>query len=259
MDPTIPRNPTGMTATATSQTQIDLSWECPCRQRRSGHHRLQNPIFRRRQPPDVEQPCGQHRQPGHNLRTTGLAPGTTHHYRVWALNGRSTSNPSSPATATTQTGDGTPSAPRNLMTQDQGRNQVNLLWSAPGYEGDSPVTSYGIDLSTDRGNSWTPLIANTGNTDTAYEHTDLTPGTTYYYRVRAITAADTTSAASAIAAATTTASQHPDQAQEPARDTRRQAGNTDVGRTRGRWRFPHHGYVLRVVTDPFRRAGSRGR
>ena len=48
------------------------------------------------------------------------------------------------------------------------------------------ITDYRIEVSNNGNNgSWTDLKANTGNTDTTYEHTDLAPGDTRHYRVSA--------------------------------------------------------------------------
>ena len=64
--------------------------------------------------------------------------------------------------------------------------QIDLSWTAPGDDGNSPITGYRIEVSPDGSNgSWSDLEADTGNTDTTYAHTGLAPGDTRHYRVSA--------------------------------------------------------------------------
>ena len=64
--------------------------------------------------------------------------------------------------------------------------QIDLSWTAPVDDGNSPITGYRIEVSTDGSNgSWSDLEADTGNTDTTYAHTGLDPGDTRHYRVSA--------------------------------------------------------------------------
>ena len=56
-----------------------------------------------------------------------------------------------------------------------GANQIDLAWGVPEYDGGSAVTSYKIEVSSDGGTTFTDLEASTGDTDTAYSHTDLPP------------------------------------------------------------------------------------
>jgi hypothetical protein len=62
---------------------------------------------------------------------------------------------------------------------------INLSWSAPASDGGRAVTGYRIQRSTD-GVTFSTLVANTLSTGTTYSDTNLTPGTTYTYRVAAI-------------------------------------------------------------------------
>ena len=64
--------------------------------------------------------------------------------------------------------------------------QIDLEWTAPVDDGNSALTGYRIEVSTDGSNgSWTDLEANTGNADTTYAHIGLDPGDTRHYRVSA--------------------------------------------------------------------------
>jgi len=75
-----------------------------------------------------------------------------------------------------------PSAPRNLDAVG-GDGQVSLTWTAPAWDGGSPVTGYRVY----RGTSPNPAtaVATLGNV-TAYTDTGLTNGVTYFYRVAAV-------------------------------------------------------------------------
>ena len=84
--------------------------------------------------------------------------------------------------------DVTPGKPANLAAAPDGPNTVNLSWAAPTARGDSDITGYQIEESSD-GNNWTELAASTGSDGTTYEHTGRTPDTTYHYRVSAINTA----------------------------------------------------------------------
>ena len=80
-----------------------------------------------------------------------------------------------------------PGAPTGLAaTAATDPTQLDLEWTAPVSNGNSPITGYRIEVSNNGSNgSWTDLEANTGDTDITYEHTGLAPGDTRYYRVSA--------------------------------------------------------------------------
>ena len=80
---------------------------------------------------------------------------------------------------------GSPDAPRKLTAQ-AGNGQVTLQWMAPAWNGGSDITGYKIEVSTDGGNNWTDLVADTNSTDTTYSHTGLASSSTYHYQVSAI-------------------------------------------------------------------------
>ncbi len=79
-----------------------------------------------------------------------------------------------------------PGAPTELMATADGETNNDLAWTAPADTGGAPITGYRIEVSSDGGNTWTNLMADTGLTDTAYSHTGLTHGDTRHYRVSAI-------------------------------------------------------------------------
>ena len=92
-----------------------------------------------------------------------------------------------------------PGAPTDLSATARGSTKINLSWTAPESTG---ITGYKIESSSDAGSNWSDLVADTGNTNTAYQHTGLSRGDTRHYRVSAINSVGT-SAPSNTANATT--------------------------------------------------------
>ena len=80
----------------------------------------------------------------------------------------------------------TPGAPTDLSATARGSTEINLSWTAPDSSGGSDITGYKIESSSDAGSNWSNLVADTGNTNTAYQHAGLSPGDTRHYRVSAI-------------------------------------------------------------------------
>ena len=93
-----------------------------------------------------------------------------------------------------------PEAPRNLYARGVSSTQIDLTWREPEKSG-GDISGYKIEVSTDGGNNWSDLVADTSSTDTTYSHTNLTSGATRHYRVSAINAAGT-SPVSDVASAT---------------------------------------------------------
>ena len=203
-----PGAPTGLTATASGATQIDLSWSAPGST--GGSRRTDRDGVGRRRSSSILRVA---RDPGSaitgyrievssnggsswtnlvantgNANTTyahtGLTAGTTRHYRVSAINANGTGVPSNVDSATT--GATAPGAPTGLTATASGTTAINLSWSAPASTGGAAITGYRIEVSSNGGSSWTNLVANTSNTTTTYAHTGLTAGATRHYRVSAI-------------------------------------------------------------------------
>lgn len=114
---------------------------------------------------------------------TTVTAGTTYYYRVRATNGIGDSGYSNPASVTTPAS--LPAAPTNLVAASPTKKKIVLTWT----DNANNESGFRIERSTN-GSTWTQ-IATTGANVAAYTNTGLTSGTTYYYRVRAYNAADT--------------------------------------------------------------------
>ncbi len=78
------------------------------------------------------------------------------------------------------------SAPQNLSAKAISSTQIDLEWEAPAMTGGPAFTGYKIEMSTNAGNNWSDLAADTTSTDTTYSHMGLMSGDTRHYRVSAI-------------------------------------------------------------------------
>ena len=178
-----PGAPTGLSATASGTTAINLSWSAPGS---TGGSAITG--YRIEVSSNGTSSWTNLVANTSNTTTTyahtGLTAGTTRHYRVSAINANGTGVPSNVANATT--GATAPGAPTGLTATASGTTAINLSWSAPGSTGGSAITGYKIEVSSNGGSSWTNLVANTSNTTTTYAHTGLTAGATRHYRVSAI-------------------------------------------------------------------------
>lgn len=107
---------------------------------------------------------------------TGLSPGTSYYYRVRAYNGSGQSGNSSLTSTTTIAPDPVASAGTSLA-----QTSFNANWAAS-----TSATGYYLDVSTS--SSFSSFVAGYNGIDigaTSYSVSGLSPGTTYYYRVRA--------------------------------------------------------------------------
>ena len=82
---------------------------------------------------------------------------------------------------------GGPDRPDSLKATADGDSVVVLTWTAPADTGNSAITGYMIETSSEGGRNWRYLVPNTGSTRTTYRHGNLTGGSTHLYVVSAIT------------------------------------------------------------------------
>ena len=140
---TVPGAPTRLTATAGGTTTINLVWNAPAS---DGGSAITG--YRIEVSPDGTSNWTDRVANTNSTTTTyahtGLAPGTTRHYRVSAINANGTAASSNTANATTDSGDypKTPPGAPEPLTATAGDGEVFLEWTAPADDGGSRVTGY---------------------------------------------------------------------------------------------------------------------
>ncbi|MEX0784233.1 MAG: fibronectin type III domain-containing protein [Dehalococcoidia bacterium] len=106
-----------------------------------------------------------------------LTPGTTYWYRVRAYEGILHSAYSAPAQGATLP---PPAAPTDVVAMPLSNSSIRLDWT----DNATTETGYRVERSLD-GSVWSPASFLAANV-TTWTNTNLTPGTAYYYRVRAV-------------------------------------------------------------------------
>lgn len=166
-----PDDPTGLTATAVSTTQINLAW--------TDNATTETAYSVERSPTgagswvEIATPAAN----ATSYSNTGLTPATQYFYRVRANNAGVYSGYSNTDDATTDTP--TPDeAPHDLTATAISASRVDLAWEHDGVNTDG----YSIERSLTGVGSWSEIDT---TTDKFYSDTGLTENTTYYYRVRA--------------------------------------------------------------------------
>jgi titin len=124
---------------------------------------------------------------------TGLDNGVTVLFRVSAVTSAGSGATSNIATAIPSSPAAAPVSLAGLATNAQ----AVLTWLPPADTGGLPVIGYLVERSTDS-NTWTVATANTGSAVPASVQSGLVNGTTYYFRVSAITAGGTGAATAPI-------------------------------------------------------------
>jgi hypothetical protein len=175
--PTLPAAPSGLTASASSSSQINLIWT---------DNSTNETGFK------IERCTGagcnnfaQIATVGANAAsyadTTGLSAGTSYSYRVLAYNSTGDSAYSNVASATTQAAPTVPAAPSDLGGIAVSRSQINLSWK------DNSGDETGFKIERCKGSTCTNFsqIATVGANVTTYSNTGLAKNTAYRYRVRA--------------------------------------------------------------------------
>ena len=197
-DATLPGVPRRLSADAAGTSQIGLSWQAPSDDggARITGYRIEVSADGGRSWEDL---VANTRTPATVYTHGGLAPASTRHYRVSAVNRIGVGNASRVAGSTT---DATvPDAPTGLVANDVTPTQIDLFWVAPAYNGGARITGYRIEVS-ETGAAWVDLVTNTQSTVTAFSHIGLLPGSTRHYRVSAINRAGTGAASASASAAT---------------------------------------------------------
>ena len=180
---TVPGAPTGLTATASGTTAINLSWSAPASTGGSAITGYKIDVLAQRHLRWTDQVANTN-STATTYAHTGLAGGTTRHYRVSAINTNGAGTASNVDSATT--GTTVPGAPTGLTATASGTTGDQPLLERPGEH--RRLRHHRLqDRGLPNGRSgWTDQVANTNSTATTYAHTGLTAGTTRHYRVSAI-------------------------------------------------------------------------
>jgi hypothetical protein len=110
---------------------------------------------------------------------TGLTASTTYQYRVRAYNSTGNSAYSNIASATTLAAAVTPAPPSNLTATAISGSQINLAWT------DNSTNEIGFKIERSLEGILFLELATVGGNVTTFSDSNLLPGITYYYRVRA--------------------------------------------------------------------------
>jgi chitodextrinase len=200
-DTTPPSAPSGLSATAASTSQINLTWTASTDNVSVSGYRVER---------CQGSSCSNFAQIAAPTTTsyseTGLQASTTYRYRVLAVDSAgNTSAYSAIAAATTQVAPDTtaPSTPASLTTAAFSSSQINLTWN-PSTDN---VSVTGYILQRCQGSSCSGFAQIATPSGTTYSDIGLAASTSYRYRVAARDAAGNVSAYSSIATGTTQASQ----------------------------------------------------
>ncbi len=170
-DSTAPTVPTGLTATAASQTQINLSWTAATDTGGSGLAGYK--IYRSDQ---GSTPIATSTTASYS--NTGLSGFTNYTYTVAAYDHAGNASAQS-TSASAKTPDQTPpTAPSNFAATAVSPNQVNLSWGASTDSGGSGLGSYHVFRNS-------VSIATLAYTALSYSDTTVSPSTAYTYSVQA--------------------------------------------------------------------------
>jgi transcriptional regulator CtsR/regulation of enolase protein 1 (concanavalin A-like superfamily) len=188
----IPSAPSSLVATAVSISQINLAWTS---------NSVNETGFKIERKTGAGGAYNEITTVGAGVTTlndTGLTANTTYFYRVRATNVVGDSAYSNETSATTQIT--APAAPSGLTASSISTTQINLLWT----DNSANETGFKIERKTGSGGTYAQ-IATVGASVSSYSNTGLTPGTTYFYRVRATnTGGDSAYSSEASATALTT-------------------------------------------------------
>lgn len=168
-----PDVPSGLTATAVSSSQINVSWS-PVAD--ATGYELVNADDNAQVLYDGTATSFNH---------TGLSANTSYRYQVRSYRVtdevRYTSGLSGAVNATTDTVSvNPPGAPSGLTATAQSANTIRLIWTA----GSGTIDGYYLERKMS-GESWQRIQTITPGSTTSFDNTGLTAGLTYYYRIQA--------------------------------------------------------------------------
>ena len=189
--------PAAVTATAISPSQIKITWLPPSEtfgQSITGYE------IKRKVALEVYDSVGDTNKNTLSFIVSNLTTNKTYSYAVSAKIGFGSTQESISVSATpkidsvdttkepitsTFVQETIPTPPIKLTTSVVSATQINLSWSPPVEDGNTPITGYKIEVKSNN-NSYIVLVADTENTSKTYPHTNLTTNTKYTYKVSAI-------------------------------------------------------------------------
>ncbi|MDZ7364066.1 MAG: fibronectin type III domain-containing protein [candidate division KSB1 bacterium] len=173
--PNPPAEPINLTATAVSNTQINLAWED------NASNETGFKIERKTGSGSTYMQIDSVAANVTSYSNTGLSGSTEYYYQVRAYNAGGNSSYSNEANATTLPDP--PVAPSNLTATAASNSQINLEWT----DNSGDENGFKIEIKTAADSAYTQ-IATVGANNTTYASAGLNPNTQYFYRVRAFNA-----------------------------------------------------------------------
>ena len=193
-DGTAPSAPTGLLATPTSPTQINVTWNAS-----TDNVGVTGYALERCQGSSCANFAQIATPTSTSYNDTTVASGLTYRYRVMARDLVPNWSGYSAIAPGTTADNVPPSVPTNLLATPASAIQVNLTWTAS----TDNVAVTGYEVQRCQGSSCTSFATIATPTSASYSDTGRTPGTTYRYQVHARDAVPNWSAYSSIASATT--------------------------------------------------------
>ena len=176
---TVAGAPTTLTATA-SDAEVDLSWTSPAN---NGGDPVTGYNIYQGTSSAADTILTSTSTTATTFTSTGLTNGTTYYFRITAVTLAGEGPFSNEVSATPATVAGAPTT----LTATASDAEVDLSWTTPANNGGDPVTGYNIYQGTSSGAE--TILTSTSTTATTFTSTGLTNGTTYYFKITAVTLA----------------------------------------------------------------------
>jgi len=175
--PALPADPTNLTATAFSPTQVDLAWTD------NAVNEDGFVIERSVDGSGTWSPVGQTAADAVAFSDLTVSPATTYWYQVYAFNIAGNSLPAS--SGAVMTPDAPPAPPSNLPAANVTDNSLTLNWQ----DNSNNETGFNVQMAATADFGSILNTVNLGANVTSASFTGLTANTTYYFRVEAVNGA----------------------------------------------------------------------
>lgn len=166
-----PAAPSNLTATAVSETEIQISFE-------DNSDNEDGFKVERKEPGGTYELIAVLPAGTTTHKDTGLSPNTIYYYRAIAYNSYGTSAYSNEANAITKKEQTAPTKPTNLVATAMSSTEIKLTWT------DTSDNEDGFRIERKTSGSYVEIKTLSAGV-TSFTDTGLSPGTTYYYRIRA--------------------------------------------------------------------------